>query len=458
MSRALIELEDDDVFCSVVGGVETRLPYAAGAARLVGWAERYNKAAARDAEAELLAIGREMFDWLDGALWASGWADGAGDRELEIRVRRRDDPREVALLDAPWELLARDSGPLALDATQSFTVARRIGTPEALWAPRHHDLQLMFMAAAPRGQADLDFEREEATVLEATRGDGRVHVIVEETGSLAFLGGRLTSEEGPFEAVHLSCHGDIETRRGPVLLLETAEGEADLADPGQVVHALGAEPAPLVVLSACRTAEIGRASGAIDAAGRRDASERRAEQDAQRHGTRTPGDVGAELTASFARQLATQVANVVGWDGSVYDRDAADFAQAFYGELGRGSPVPRAAAAARRVLLRQNSEDRQRGRHWHLARVYLGPRGGGALCAAGKPKRKDARQLQERGSSVKAACRWRRGRSSSAGGVQSSRCCVRFATAPGCWSTAWGRLASRAWRRGCSAGCAIGRC
>ena len=51
------------------------------------------------------------------------------------------------------------------------------------------------------------------------------------------------------------------------------------------------------------------------------------------------------------------------------------------------------------------------------------------------------------------ACRWRRGRSSSAGGVRSSRCCAHSAMAPGCWFTAWGRLASRAWRRGCSAGC-----
>ena len=187
MSRALIELVGEDVLCSVVDGAENVCPIPLAAARLADWAARYDAAAARDAEAELLAIGREMFGWLDEALWASGWADGAGDRELEIRVRRRDDAREVALLDAPWELLARDTGPLGLDATQLFTVARRIGAPAAVWEPRHHDLQLMFMAAAPQGQADLDFEREEATVLAATRGDGRVHVIVEETGSLAFL-------------------------------------------------------------------------------------------------------------------------------------------------------------------------------------------------------------------------------------------------------------------------------
>jgi hypothetical protein len=40
------------------------------------------------------------------------------------------------------------------------------------------------------------------------------------------------------------------------------------------------------------------------------------------------------------------------WLGRLsYDRDATDFAQAFYGELGRGSPVSRAAAVAHRALL-----------------------------------------------------------------------------------------------------------
>jgi len=135
-----------------------------------------------------------MFAWLDEAGWASAWADGPGDRVLEIRAQRRNDARDVALLDAPWELLARDGLPLALDATRPFAVARRIGAPTAVWELQHRDLQLMFMAAAPEGQVDLDFEREEAAILAATRGDGRVHVVVEETGALTFLGGRLASE------------------------------------------------------------------------------------------------------------------------------------------------------------------------------------------------------------------------------------------------------------------------
>jgi hypothetical protein len=148
---------------------------------------------AGDREAELTAIGREMFAWLDDAGWASNSADGAGDRELKVRVRRTHDVREIALLEVLWELLARDNGPLALDTLHLFTVARRVSASADAWKPHHGDLQLMFMASAPKGQVELYFEWEEAAILAATRGNGRVHLVVAETGALRFLGGRLTS-------------------------------------------------------------------------------------------------------------------------------------------------------------------------------------------------------------------------------------------------------------------------
>jgi hypothetical protein len=103
---------------------------------------------------------------------------------------------------------------------------------------------------------------------------------------------------------------------------------------------------------------------------------------------------GSELATPLARQLATLAANVVGWDGSVFDRDAIDFAATFYAELGLRSSVPRAAAVARRLLLQARAEDPKRGQHWHLARVYLGPGGGGPLCQAGLPVRRAAQQLE----------------------------------------------------------------
>jgi hypothetical protein len=278
------------------------------------------------------------------------------------------------LLEAPWELLARADGPLALDAVQLFTVVRRVGERREPLAARHADLQLMFMAAAPQGQQELDFEAEEAAILEATRRLP-LRLVVEETGNRGFLGERLNSDEGPFEALHLSCH--VDARAGPVLLLESAEGEPDKVGPGGIVEALGANPPPLVVLSACRTAEFGRAQGGAPLSGSREWEARRDAGEGKR---------GPQSAAPFARQLTARVANVVGWDGSVYDADAREFATCFYRELANRC-VPRAAAMARRELLRKKVEKPERGRHWHLARVYLGPQGGGPLCARGKPNR-----------------------------------------------------------------------
>ncbi len=319
MATGLIEILGSDVFCSIAGGgKDARLPLDKASPKLTDWARRYDRASERNDEGELFAIGREMFDWLDGSGWASAWAEALGDdRILEIKVGAKLGANETALLDAPWELLARADGPLALNDIQLFVVARRGGDPGTPLAPRHADLQLMFMAASPQGQHELDFEAEEATILQATQRLP-LRLVVEETGSREVLGERLASDEGPFEALHLSCHGDIDPKAGPVLMLESAEGGADKAGPGELVAALGSDPPALVFLSACRTAELGRAAGAPiggEGEARRDAGE------AAR---------GPQTAAPFARQLVAKIANVVGWDGSVEHADASAFATAFY--------------------------------------------------------------------------------------------------------------------------------
>jgi hypothetical protein len=396
--RGLIELAGERLDCSIEGReqeAKPRLLFEAVAKRLAAWARRYDAVAARDCDEELAAIGREMFACLDEVGWASAWANGPGDRELEIRVRGRDDAREVALLDAPWELLAWENGPLALDELRLFSVTRRIGAPTPVWVPRHSDLQLMFMAAAPEGHSELDFEREEAAILEATQGDAQVRVVVEETGVLKFLKVRLASNEGPCEVVHLLCHGDIVEERRPVLMLETPEGDVDPAAPGQILQALGAESPPLVVLAACRTAARNQIREMAGGVGRSGAPARLSRSETGGDAERPWDGADRELVASFARQLATKVANVVGWDGAVYDRDATEFAQLFYYELGLGSAVPRAAAIARRDLLQNHYREPRKGRHWHLARVYLGPQGGGPLCTPGKPPHEIPAQLVE---------------------------------------------------------------
>jgi hypothetical protein len=317
MPFGVIELRGSDIFCSVAGGdAESRFGLDEALPRLTQWARRYETASARDRQGDLAAIGQEMFGWLDEAGWASSWASGGGDREREVRVDGAAGTEEAALLDAPWELLAKADGPLAADLLRLFVVARRVGRSEQAPQPRYSDLRLMFMAAAPEGQVELDYEAEEAAILEATKDDERVHLIVEETGVLRFLRGRLASAEGSCEALHLSCHGDIDRALGPVLMLETPEGDAARATAGDLIEALGAVRPQLVALSACRTAEMGRPGDAAGGAGRRDGVIGADDSGTQRDGSVVQG-AGTEFAASFARQLVTQVANVLGWDGSV---------------------------------------------------------------------------------------------------------------------------------------------
>jgi tetratricopeptide (TPR) repeat protein len=358
--HAIIHPMGTDILCrsAETAPSELRLNGPEGQTALERWAARYGAAVRDNREDELLAIGRELFDWLDENGWGSAWAKASGPRVLEIQI---DDPSELlaqALLDAPWELLARADGHLADDPVQLFEVGRRIGAAGDPIVPAHSDLQLMFMVAAPEGPQVLDFEAEEAAILDATRRLP-LHLVVEESGCAEYLGERLDLD-GPFEALHLSCHGDIHPERGPVLALEDPVGEVALADAGRIVHLLGdPERTPLVFLSACRTAE----------------------RESSRDWRFEP----------FVRDLTRAgVANVLGWDGSVYDADAMAFAQVFYQELAGRDPIPLAAARARLALRQARMADPNRGRHWHLARLYLGSRGGGALTAKGQPKRKPA--------------------------------------------------------------------
>ena len=364
--QARITIVGNDILCSrgaARAGEETRIALTGETlARLTGWAERYGRIVRTGDPSPLLALGLEIFAWLDQGGWASGWARGTGDRVLEVAVEDPGTEAAAALLDLPWETLAREGGFLAADPGQTLVVFRSIGRPAdaAPAQPAYRDLEVMFMAAAPRGQRELGYEAEEAAILDAT-AHLPMQLFVEESGCADFLKDRL-AQDGPFEAVHLSCHGDILEGTGPVLALETPEGDLAPVTPGQLAGSLGERKAPLVFLSACRTAEGGE---------RRDA------------------DGKPEAVEPFARALVRAgVANVLGWDGSVYDLDATRFARAFYGELAERATVPYAAAVARREVLRAHHDDSRTGRHWHLARVYAGPQAAGALCDAAKPKRR----------------------------------------------------------------------
>ncbi|UWQ13085.1 tetratricopeptide repeat protein [Aliiroseovarius sp. M344] len=369
-------------------------------AALRDWSERYSRAVQFRTDEALLEIGREMFAWLDQGGVLADWML-TDPRELVIQTSSQDSADLTdALLAAPWELLADQNGFLALDM-RLFSVVRQAHGAVEPQMPDHKDIALLFMAASPRGQNSLDHEGEEAMILQATRPKlgqaAPVHLQVEESGSLEFLA-EAARLEGPFEALHLSCHGNILSQENaspqPVIFLETDEGEADPVTVDRLKTKLGQMP-PLLFLSACRTAERGEGRGRPLPEGfRRDVIS----DSTVRRDTDSPdSEASPDLADPFARQISGFTANVLGWDGSVYDSEAALFAETFYQEVSKGDTAPIAAAKARRTLLRERSpENAMIGAHWHLARVYLGPGGGGPICdpraAAARPARPDTEQ------------------------------------------------------------------
>ena len=329
--------------------------------RLNHWKIKYKQAVRSNNPDLLPIIGGEIFEWLDESGWASKWFKGIADRVLEIAVEDPDSEAASALLDLPWEILAYKGDYLAGDSTQLFEVFRSIGRDRnaAPAQPIHRDLALIFMAASPEGVQELNFEEEEAAILDATRRLP-VQLVVEESGCAEFLKDRLALD-GQFEAVHISCHGDILKNLDPILALESPEGDLDPITPGDLAETLGEKKPPLVFLSACMTAATG-------------------------------SENSTELTEPFVRRMIrTGIPNVLGWDGSVNDADAILFAKKFYGELAKRRTIPYAAATARREILRVNINDPQMGRHWHLARVYAGPEGAGPCCDS-KGKKRHFRQ------------------------------------------------------------------
>ena len=352
--KASVTLVGDHIRCSRDGAEglgDVRIPF--DVKKMVEWATRYDRAVCAGDPSLLLSIGSELFSWIDQDGWASAWVRGTGNRILQVTV---EDPRSDpagAVLDLPWELLADSRGHLAADVTQPYVVYRSIGaTNGALVEPTHGDLALMFMAAAPEGLTELDYEAEEVAIDDATAGLP-LHLLVEESGSREILGIRL-SQEGPFEAVHISCHGTLRDGEA-VLALESLEGDVEWTTPATFIRMLGETKPALVFVSACRTAE-----------------------------TDSNRSADATVAESFVRALVRSGAlNVLGWDGSVYDGDATSFARTFYQQLASHQSVPYAAAVARSDVLCCHQQDPHEGQHWHLARVYTGPGGGGPLCCAG---------------------------------------------------------------------------
>lgn len=351
---------DNDGFELVCGDKRIGPPRHLGdpvVAGLTVFAQRYAKLLQRhDPAAELLVLGRDLFRFLDGEGHDLVTLMNEAPRPLHFEVActaRRPSPAEVALLRAPWELLADDTGFLAADVPLGFSPMRRLGRATPPAALDQHRLGLVFMAAAPRGAHELDYEAEETAIMQAV-GATDLDLLVEESGNPAHLAERML-ELPAMQALHLCCHGNNEPH--PRLLLESDEGERLPTEAGVLVEALRAQRPRFIFLSACLTAV---ASGRVDP------------------GTKDKRQPRGTLAQSLSEALVDSgVPAVLGWDGSVYDAAAIGFAGPLYEGLASRKTPADAVATARRALL--NAPDTARRHDWHLARLWLGPEGGGAI-------------------------------------------------------------------------------
>ncbi|MFF0034512.1 CHAT domain-containing protein, partial [Streptomyces avermitilis] len=322
-------------------------------------------------EQALLAVGRELYRWLDGDLAQLTRLLDEASAPLVFEVRASARPSEVAwaLLRAPYELLTTPKGGFLAEAPKLFAVARRLGHPSQAQALDGYRLGVAFMASAPRGQHELDFEAEEIAILKAV-GETSLDLVVDDSGNPEHLGLRL-SELGGMPVVHLSCHGLHNWRSGPdgpatpVLLMEDDLGDGCPTSAEALVGQLTPRPR-LAFVSACLTATGADVAGHVPAS-------------AGHRGVPT-AEPGVSVAHSMATGLVTAgIPAVIGWDGSVSDQAATRFAEHLYRQLSRRVEVAEAVARARRHLL-ACSDERLRV-DWHLARLWLGPAGGGPLVA-----------------------------------------------------------------------------
>ncbi len=332
---------------------------AAAMEKLRGWAERHLALAEKNDAGGLVALGAEMTVWLEGTTGNLTRVLEAGTMPMivEFVVGKMDAAeRTRAFLDAPWELLALDGQHLALRADVALTVLRRIGKAQTPPTASPHRLGVVFMAAAPRGADNLNYEDEEAAILNATKDLG-LDLIVEESGTLDLLAACVARERP--EVVQISCHGTLEPEPG--LLLEDEIGDMDFVTAAKLGQRLAAHHPRVLFLSACETAE------------------------------------SHVVLDSLAQSLVRSGAHsVLGWAAPVLDHEAALFASLLLRKLSEGMDLAQAFSSARLELaqhesLQESPNGSLASRDWHLARLYFSAQGGGVLAKAGGPQRLSGR-------------------------------------------------------------------
>ncbi|NLX37361.1 MAG: CHAT domain-containing protein [Chloroflexi bacterium] len=183
------------------------------------------------------------------------------DRRRGLRLRVHSDDWRLAQL--PWELAYDPARQEYLVYDRRLSVVRYARIPSPQPEPvATGQLHVLLVAASPRDQAPLDWEREIELLqiaLQELVDEGRIVLSVCEHATAQRLQDRLM-ETMP-EVVHYVGHGEYDaTRQTGALLVETANGESARLEAHAVARLLCRYRTQLVFLNACDTAR-GQAMG-----------------------------------------------------------------------------------------------------------------------------------------------------------------------------------------------------
>jgi tetratricopeptide (TPR) repeat protein/CHAT domain-containing protein len=280
-----------------------------------------------DPAATLSALGRELYEWLDGPTmrWLAGAMSNSEGMTLRIDVAER-------LRHLPWELLHANAAYLSSNALRLFTPARLVTETARKTEVYNRPLRTLFMACSAEDvEPMLDFETEEKMILESARRH-QIELFVEESGSLDGLRYQVEAfGTGYFDVFHLTGHADVD-KRGPRFLMENDQGLRQDVSADELAEAFQGNWPRLVFLSGCRTGQSPEQG----------------------------------YLPSFCEALVQAGAPaVLGWALPVYDETANLAAGELYEHLAAGKSIDEAVARARLRLLREGIPD------WHLLRLYV---------------------------------------------------------------------------------------
>ena len=289
---------------------------------------------------ESVSIGQKLYNWLDSEYrFLTRAIELCRQENVEQLILAFANNRKFTLL--PWEILHDGEMFLIEHDYPIVSPIRCCIKTNKKERVENRPLNVIFMASSPimpsfpiSSFPELDFEKEEALILQATDKQP-LSLTVEESGNLGELKNLIDSyDDGYFDVFHLTGHASIIEDKGPVFFTETETGEIVDSNAINIMEALNRVP-KLIFLSGCCTGE------------------------ARNNEKFTP--LAEELVRLGARA-------VLSWGHTVTDDSASVAAAVLYEELSKGYDIIKSFAKTYKAL-KKNAE-KIKSNDWQFLRLY----------------------------------------------------------------------------------------